>query len=252
MSQFVTVSISGAAISETAPATMPEAVSKVRDFWTKELEPFRCEHPDLILLPECCDRFRNQSLQQYKDFCAQRNDATHQFFQEWASKQHCLLAYCANRFDSQGKYINAMRLIGRDGDLLAEYRKHFPTPWELEDANVQPGNDIPVISCELGRIGCAICFDLNFDSLFQTYSERKIDLLLFSSVFHGGWLQRTRAAMLQCFFLGAVSGERCSIWDPQGELVAESSNYIPRMTTQLNLDCRVVHYDGNFEKLDAL
>jgi len=42
------------------------------------------------------------------------------------------------------------------------------------------------------------------------------------------------------------------MYSPVGHRTAASTNYFPHVTTQINLDCAVVHLDFNWEKLRAL
>lgn len=251
MAKKITVAISGASAPAYADAVSDSGLRLMQDFWKEELEHFTSDNPDLIVLPECCDRFKGMTPLEYREFCRFRKDATVDFFRTWAKDHKCMIACCANGFEND-LYRNRFTLLGRQGETLGVYDKNYPTETELVTSQITPGEDITVIECELGRIGFAICFDLNFDTLFEKYADRKLDLLLFGSVFHGGPLQTQRSRECGCHFLGAVSGERCSVVDPQGELAAESSNYIPRLCTTLNLDCAVVHYDNHFEKLDQL
>ncbi|MBQ8754953.1 MAG: carbon-nitrogen hydrolase family protein [Lentisphaeria bacterium] len=252
MSREITIAISGASAGVCSAPLNDAAVSAMQKLWAAELEHFGSSRPDLIVLPECCDRFKEMTPLEYRSFCQFRKDAMLKFFQEQAEKYHTMIAYCANWFDEAGNYRNRVQLIGRRGEICGFYDKNYPTAAELQIAGIVPGEDTSVIDCELGRIGFAICFDLNFDTLFDKYAKKELDLLLFSSVYHGGPLQVQRSRECGCYFLGAVSGERCTVVDPQGEVAASSSNYIPRLCTTLDLDCAVVHYDNHFEKLEKL
>ena len=251
MARKTVIGISGASAPENKVPFSADSITAMQNFWLEELNLFLPEKPDLIVLPECCDRWKGLSRSDYKKYCSIRKDSLFHTLQEWAKKHSCMIAYCANRFREDNTYANSISLISKTGKPIAVYDKNYPMEQEME-AGIIPGKDIAVASTEIGRIGFAICFDLNFDPLFQKYAEEKLDLLLFSSVFHGGLLQAVRSRECFCHFAGAVSGERCSIVNPLGEVIAESSNYIPRLCTTVNLDCRVVHYDNNFDKLKLL
>ena len=48
-----------------------------------------------------------------------------------------------------------------------------------------------------------------------------------------------------------MAWQECSVLNPVGEKVARSTNYRPFVATRINPDCRVIHLDGNGEKLAA-
>ena len=62
---------------------------------------------------------------------------------------------------------------------------------ETEAGKIQAGEEIAVIECDFGRVGCAICFDLNFAELQQRYARTRPDLMVYSSFFHGDLMQRS-------------------------------------------------------------
>ena len=110
-----------------------------------------------------------------------------------------------------------------------------------------------MIECDFGRVGCALCFDLNFDELRLQYVKLKPDLMLFCSMYHGGMMQNYWAYSCRCHFVGAVwRGNPSRIIAPTGEVVASTTNYFDYVTARINLDCRLAHLDGNWEKLSAL
>ena len=49
-----------------------------------------------------------------------------------------------------------------------------------------------------------------------------------------------------------MPGNQCTIINPVGDLVAQSTNYYPFVTAQINLDHRVVHIDYNTVKFPAI
>ena len=97
-----------------------------------------------------------------------------------------------------------------------------------------------------------ICFDLNFDQLKQQYVQSRPELLVFSSMYHGGFVQQQWAYSCRSWFVGAVCGLPCTVINPVGEVVAQSTNYYPYVSHTINLDYAVAHLDYNWEKLDAL
>ena len=74
------------------------------------------------------------------------------------------------------------------------------------------GKDAPVFECDFGRVAFAICFDLNFDELRLKYVKAKPDLIIFSSMYHGGLMQAYWAYSCRAYFVGAIAGPISCWW----------------------------------------
>ena len=119
-------------------------------------------------------------------------------------------------------------------------------------AEVAPAPGVPVTCTIRGRVACAICFDLNFDELRLKYVAQRPDLIVFSSMYHGGLMQAYWAYSCRAHFVGACSGLPSAILSPAGEILATTTNYFSCVTATVNLDCALIHLDYNWEKLRAL
>jgi hypothetical protein len=122
------------------------------------------------------------------------------------------------------------------------------------ESGITAGDEVPVIQCDFGRVACAICFDLNFQELLEKYQEAKPDIILFSSMYHGGLVQSYWAYSCRSFFVGAIGGRAnpSEIRDPLGDVITGTTNYFNYTVARINLDCRLVHLDYNWEKLDRM
>jgi predicted amidohydrolase len=90
-----------------------------------------------------------------------------------------------------GVLFNTTCLIGPDG-LLAKYRKVNPwIPWELHASpHDVPGYDaepFPVVDTELGRLGCAICYDWIFPEAIRQLVFNGAEVLLRVSAYMDPW-----------------------------------------------------------------
>src|SRR5690606_6188012 len=66
-----------------------------------------------------------------------------------------------------------------------EYRKMFPTDYEME-AGILPGDSTPAFETPFGRIGMAICFDLNFREVIEGLVDSGAEIVFFVSAYEGG------------------------------------------------------------------
>ncbi|WP_158560449.1 carbon-nitrogen hydrolase family protein [Paenibacillus contaminans] len=211
------------------------------------------DEPDLIILPECCDMPSGLSGERLREYYRQRGDRILNLLAGIAEKHRCYIAYPSIRTMDDGSWRNSVRLINRSGKVIGTYNKNHPVIIEMEDDKVLCGSDATIMECDFGRVACAICFDLNFNPLRQKYAELQPELILFPSMFHGSFMQQYWAYSCRAFFVGAIAGGLpSSIVSPVGEIVASTSSYFDFITETVNLDCAVVHLDGNRQRLSAM
>jgi predicted amidohydrolase len=164
-------------------------------------------------------------------------------YRSFAVRNRCTIAGSI-KLSEAGKVYNALVFIGPDGTLLGDYRKVFPTAGELK-SGISPGLGAQVVETPAGRLGGAICFDLNFDELRDSYRQLRPDVLCFSSMFHGGHLQRNWAFQCRCHFAAACKDNTSDILDPLGRIL-NSANFYGRIAwARVNLDRFFMHQDGN-------
>lgn len=228
-----------------------DAVARMISHWTAQIEPVLPDKPDLIVVPEACDRFPDHSMDERKRYYEQRGDQVRDAFSKIARANKCHIAYSAARLMPDGSYRNSTQLLDRQGEVVGVYNKNHLVPEETTEGGILCGKDAPVFDTDFGTVAMAICFDLNFMELLDKYKAQRPDLIIFSSMYHGGLMQAYWAYQCRSHFVGSIAGDECAAINPVGEVVARSTNYFPRMVTSLNLDCMVVHLDGNWGKLDA-
>ena len=150
-----------------------------------------------------------------------------------------------------GKKRNTTVLFDRAGAVAGLYHKTYPTIGEMEDG-CAPGDGPVVLDTELGRIGFAICYDLNFPELRLAYQELAPDVILFCSMFRGGLQTRWWAYETRAHFVSSVFDPSSRIINPVGRILREITGFTRQMTATLELDCGVFHLDGNGAKLEQL
>ncbi len=226
----------------------PQAlVNQVMDFWQKELDQVLPDKPDLIVLPEVCDLSLAGD-----DYLRVRKNQVRDFFASVARNNHCYIAYGTKRQDDEGLWWNSCIMLDRNGGIAGIYDKNYPTIGEME-GGIKASKVAPLINCDFGKVAVAICFDLNFNELRDHYVEEKPDLIIFSSMYHGGLVQANWAFACRSYFVGSVyKGNPSEIRNPVGDVVATSTNYFDYAVARINLDVKLVHLDYNWEKLAAL
>jgi hypothetical protein len=253
MARPVTISSLGPApLAGYANAPFEEATERMISHWQAQFELVLPDAPDLIVVPEACDRFPAMPLERRLEYYRYRGDRIRDAFAEVAARNSCHIAYSASRLLPDGTWRNSTQIIDRKGQVAGVYNKNHVVVEETTKSGVLCGKDAPVIECDFGTIGCAICFDLNFAPIRAKYAAAKPDLVVFCSMYHGGLMQRCWAYDCRAHFVGAVAGDQCTVIDPQGDLLAASTNYYSYVTTTVNLDCTIAHLDYNRSKFQAM
>jgi len=232
---------------------MQSVVDQVIHFWKKKLEQVLPDKPDLILLTEACDRPSGMSKKELTDYYLTRKNQIKEYFASVSKENHCYIVFGTKRLGEDGNWYNTSYVLDREGRVSGLYNKNFPTIGEME-SGIKASDEVPIIQCDFGRVACVICFDLNFPELLIKYQKAKPDIILFSSMYHGGLVQNYWAYSCRSFFVSSI-GDRVApseIRNPLGEVIARTTNYFDFTIARLNLDRCQAHLDGNWEKLSAL
>ena len=248
----VTIATIGASPNIDKNQAPDKLVEQMLDFWRGQLRQVLSSKVDLIVLPEVCDEPTGLKGAEQEKYLKARQNQLLDYFASVAKDNNCYIAFGSIHEAKEG-LRNSLVLLDRKGKMAGIYNKNFPTIYEM-DAGVIPGNEVSVIQCDFGKVALAICFDLNFDELRQQYAKAKPDLVIFSSVYHGGLMQGAWAYSCRSYFVSAISDNRTpsAILNPLGETVSTSTNYFNYNEATVNLDYKLVHLDYNWDKLTRL
>jgi predicted amidohydrolase len=158
--------------------------------------------------------------------------------------------------DGHGRTRNSAVVIDDCGDVVGTYAKHYPVGAEL-DTGVTPGGlatDPPtVVSTRLGRIGLAICFDVNWPGLWTAFRAQRADIAVWLSAYPGGMPLQCRALDARLPILTSVQGTQPAKYiDLSGRVLAKTSRWQRVRLVEVNLTRRLCHTDGQAHKLLAL
>ncbi len=252
MANYVKISTICAGTISSDGLSGQAAVDKMIEYWITKLQQVLPEQPDLIVLPEVCDRFNDISGDDKLAYYQVRGNQVRDMLSKTAREHKCYIAYSAARQVEDGSWRNSTQMIDRNGKIIGIYNKNHPIIKEITESNILSGKDAPVFECDFGTVACAICFDLNFEELRLKYAAVQPNLILFSSMYHGGLMQQYWAYSCRSFFVGALSDIPGAIIAPNGRILAETTGYFDNVTTTINLDSRLIHLDYNMPKIDQL
>ena len=205
------------------------------------------DNPDLFLLPEIF--LVNDAPGAWTD-PANIEVEGNETYQRLGETARLYNAYIAAPLltGADGIVHNSTVIFSREGKPVFTYHKTFPTPGEIENG-VTPGTRTPsCFDADFGRLGVAICYDLNFQPLFKHYYDQGMELLLFSSYFPGGLLLQSWAYLYTFFAVSShAQGHESVFANNLGYIVASANMFAQALTYEFELDSVVAPYWGNHE-----
>ena len=152
----------------------------------------------------------------------------------------------------EGRVYNSAILLDRRGQIASVYHKIHPTIGEIE-RGVTPGTETVVTETDFGRVGFAICYDLNFRDVAEGVSAGGAELVFFPSMYCGGLQMSIWAHDFGFVMASANPKDGSRIVDPLGRvLVTSEVVYDPVISRRINLDYAVIHLDYNHRSLPLL
>ncbi len=226
--------------------------SKERNFETamRLLGQAAWDKPDLVCLPETFTGL-GLGLEKWFETAETLDGQTVKKLSDYARENRCYVV-CPMVLRDGGKTVNAAVLIDRNGKVVGYYAKMFPTINELQ-IGITPGTDAPVFETDFGRVGFAICFDLNFHEVAQKLKANGAEMVCFVSMYPGGKQVQFWALEYGFWMVTAIALPQSMVVNPLGRIVATAQpQYQSLVSCRINLDCVVAHLDYNYEKLPEL
>jgi beta-ureidopropionase len=151
-----------------------------------------------------------------------------------------------------GGLYNSLVLFDRSGKPVFLYHKTHPAPGELRNGIVAGPHKPDAFDADFGRLGMAVCYDLNFQHLFRHYYDLGVEVLLFSSYFPGGLLLQSWCYLYSFFAVSShAQGYESVFINNMGFEVARGNMFMQALTHTLELDSVAVPYWGNHEAILA-
>lgn len=191
---------------------------------------------ELVILPEMCTTGFTMDAERYSETL---NGDSVQALRNLAARfSVALIAGVATRnVNGSERFYNSSILIGRDGAIVAEYRKQRLFAFAEEERVYTPGDGSVIVTINDVRIAMFICFDLRFPELFREIAPEVDAISVIASwpatrQLHWETLLRARAIESQAYVAGvnrtghggAIDYEGGSaLYGPWGELVVQAN-----------------------------
>ena len=150
--------------------------------------------------------------------------------------------------------LNTAVLLDRQGHIACAYDKVYPYWSEYDvDPPVQPGSDVPVVETDFGRIGIAICFDVNFPEIWKRLADQGAELVVWPSTYSAGTSLMAHALNHHYYIVTSTLQRDCLVFDITGRMIHDQCDKdinISRVT--LDLDRGIYHQNFNIGPRDRL
>jgi predicted amidohydrolase len=198
---------------------------------------------DLIILPESWTGHTPETL----------DGPTVTTLRELAHRHHTYLVCPIDRLVGSRR-LNSAILLDRDGQIACIYDKAYPYWSEFDYATpCSAGGDAPVYPADFGRIGMAICFDVNFPAVWERLAEQEAELVVWPSAYSAGSSLQAHAINHHYYIVTSTATRHCLAYDITGEkLLSERSDNVHISRLTLDLDRGIYHQNFNLEQRGRL
>ena len=165
-----------------------------------------------------------------------------------SARRHSMYVVAGFYAAVDGGIANLAVLIDRSGRIVGTYSKQRPTEGEIE-SGVMPGAAARVFETDFGKVGLAICFDLNWQDLWAQLGKQGAELVCWISAYDGGLPLQAYAWMHQYAIATSVWPYHARIIERTGKIVAQASRWGRLATYDLDFEKRLFHTDGQHQQI---
>jgi len=167
------------------------------------------------------------------------------------ARAHSMYVVAGFYIAEEADVSNCAILFDRTGQIVGTYSKQHPTEGEMVNG-VLPGQRTAVFGTDFGRLGLAICFDLNWQPLWASLKANGAELVCWISAYEGGLPLQAFAWIHQYPIVTSVWPYHARVIERTGRIVAETSRWSRLVLYDLNLDKRLFHTNAHEHQLIRL
>ncbi len=157
--------------------------------------------------------------------------------------------------DPPARISNVAVLVDRAGAVVGWYRKVHPVAPQgsdsLEDGTT-PGRDFPVFTCDFGRVGIQICFDMLYADGWQALAAQGAEVVALPSASPETAHPAMYALQHEYYIVSATPRDHAAIYNPLGLIEAEATHTDEVLVRQIDLSFAIVHWEAVLEEGAAL
>jgi predicted amidohydrolase len=139
---------------------------------------------------------------------------------------------------TKSKLYNACVLLNRQGEITGVYRKVHPVAAENSDqleGGVLPGKDFPVFTCDFGKVGLQICYDVFFDDGWESLARKGAEMVIWPTQSPQIIGAQCRAHRHHYYVVSSTWRNNISLVDPTGAVIAQQTKQPGLLVEQIDL-----------------
>ena len=171
-----------------------------------------------------------------------------------AKKYGKYIVFPTYRKTANAQRLNSAILFDRGGNIIGAYDKIYPFWMEFDlSPTTTPGSEAFVFDTDFGKIGIAICFDVNFPEIWKQLRQKGAQMVLWPSAYSAGTSLQAHAINYNCYIVTSTLRSDCIVYDINGqEIFYGQSEDIGIYRNEIDLDRCIFHQDFNIELRDRL
>ena len=119
---------------------------------------------------------------------------------------------------------NAAVLFGRKGEVAGIYRKvHLVVDSQTHalEHGATPGKEVPVFSCDFGKLGIQICYDMDFDYGWRELARQGAEIVAWPTQSPQTTRPVPRAIEGSTYIISSTWRHNASIFEPTGKIISQ-------------------------------
>ena len=124
------------------------------------------------------------------------------------------------------RYSNAALLMGRDGRIAGIYKKVHPCTdlkYLLLEGGMTPGSNFPVFSCDFGRVGIQICYDVFYPDGWEALAKQGAEIVALPSETPQTARPSMYALQHRYYVVSATPRDHAAVYNPLGMIDAQAT-----------------------------
>jgi|APSaa5957512622_1039677.scaffolds.fasta_scaffold28413_2 predicted amidohydrolase len=157
--------------------------------------------------------------------------------------------------EGNGSFSNAAVLLDREGEVAGIYRKVHPVLGQEDDileGGVIPGRDFPVFTCDFGRVGIQICFDMVYDDGWESLARQGAEIIAWPTQSPQTARTASRALHGRYYVVSSTWRNNLSLFEPTGMPVAQVREPERLLVREIDLSYVLLSWSSQLRNGQAL
>jgi predicted amidohydrolase len=207
---------------------------------------------DLVVFPEYLFARPGGSLREQ----AVRLDDILPRIDDRARRSRCYIVAPAILVEENGvKFSNAALLVDRSGSLAGIYRKVHPVAPQgsaVLEGGITPGRGFPVFSCDFGRVGIQICFDLLYPDGWASLARQGAEIVVLPTASPESTRPCAYALAHEYYIVSSAPRDHAAVYSPLGLIEVEATHKGEVLVHEIDLSFAILHWEAELDEGRAL